>query len=70
MDGYTDMQPYYRRVQHTENDNLVSYWPLWEVSGSTAVDESGNSRDGTYDDPTLDQVGIGDGWGVPLLEEA
>ena len=67
VEAYTVMRPYYRRVLHTENDNLVCYWPLWEAAGSTAVDESGNSRDGTYNDPTLGQPGIGDGWSVPLF---
>ena len=70
VEGYTVMQPYYRRVLHTENDNLVGYWTLRESSGSTAVDESGNGCDGTYNSPTLGQPGIGDGWTVPLFEEA
>jgi hypothetical protein len=35
------------------------YWRLGEASGSTAVDASGNSRDGTYDgSPTLGVSGL------------
>jgi hypothetical protein len=29
----------------------IAYWPLWETSGGTASDESGNSRDGSYVGP-------------------
>ena len=69
VEGYTVMRQYFKRVLHTENDNLVGYWPLREASGSTAEDESGNGCDGTYNSPTLGQDGIGDGWTVPLFEE-
>lgn len=39
----------------------IAYWPLAEPSGSTAIDESGNSRDGAYSNVTLGATGIGDG---------
>jgi len=39
----------------------IAYWPLADLSGSTAVDESGNGRNGTYSNVTLGQPGIGDG---------
>lgn len=28
--------------------NPIAYWPLWENSGTTVKDHSGNGRDGTY----------------------
>jgi hypothetical protein len=39
---------------------LIGYWPLWEASGATAYDQSGNGRDGTYTGVDLGQAGIGD----------
>lgn len=39
----------------------IAYWPLAEASGTTANDESGNGRNGTYTAVTLGQTGIGDG---------
>jgi hypothetical protein len=37
--------------------NLRWAWPLQERSGATANDFSGNSRNGTYDGPTLGGIG-------------
>lgn len=39
----------------------IAYWPLAEPSGSTALDASGNGRNGSYTNVTLGQTGIGDG---------
>lgn len=39
----------------------IAYWPLAEASGSTALDASGNGRDGAYTGVTLGASGIGDG---------
>lgn len=39
----------------------IAYWPLAETSGTTATDESGNGRNGSYTAVTLGQPGIGDG---------
>lgn len=41
--------------------NPIAYWPLADVSGSVATDESGNGRNGTYSNVTLGVPGIGDG---------
>lgn len=41
--------------------SLIGYYPLAEQSGTTATDESGNGRNGTYTAPTLAQPSIGDG---------
>lgn len=40
----------------------IAYWPLADLSGTTATDESGNARNGSYvGSPTLGVTGIGDG---------
>lgn len=41
------------------SDSPVAYWRLGEASGSTtAVDETGNGHDGTYQGPTLEAAGV------------
>lgn len=39
-------------------DSPIAYWRLGESSGTTAVDSSGNNRDGTYNGPTLGATGL------------
>ncbi len=39
----------------------IAYWPMAEVSGSVALDSSGNGRNGAYTGVTLGATGIGDG---------
>ena len=39
----------------------IGYWPFAEPSGTTALDASGNGRDGVYTNVTLGAAGIGDG---------
>ena len=46
----------------------IAYWPLWEASGATAEDVSGNGFDGGYTGVTLGQEGIGDGNTCPLFD--
>jgi hypothetical protein len=46
----------------------IAYWPLWEASGSTAYDISGNGLDGSYTGVTLGQAGIGDGKSAPRFD--
>lgn len=54
--GYTD------NVRAITAAPLLEYYPLADASGSTAVDESGNGRNGTYGGGvTLGVTGIGDG---------
>lgn len=53
--------PYSDLVKATFGASLLAYWPLWEPSGTTATDISGNGRDGVYTGVTLGQTGIGDG---------
>lgn len=49
---------YYRRVLSVRPANLIGYWPLWETSGTTIGDYSGNGRNGTYTGVDLGQPGI------------
>lgn len=49
------------RVLSTRRASLIQYLPLWERSGTTAADLSGNSRTGASTAVTLGQPGIGDG---------
>lgn len=46
----------------------IAYWPLWERSGTTAFDYSGNGRNGAYTGVDLGQPGIGDGRTAPLFD--
>lgn len=39
----------------------IGYWTQADLSGTTSVDSSGNSFNGTYTNVTLAQAGIGDG---------
>jgi len=39
----------------------IAYWPMDEQSGTVAVDQSGNGRNGAYTAVTLGQPGMGDG---------
>lgn len=48
----------------------IAYWPLAELTGSTAVDASGNGRNGAYAATALGQLGIGDGRNAALLDGA
>lgn len=56
-------QPYLMRVLNTRRGNLVAYWPLAELSGSTAYDLSPQGNHGVYAGAgvSLGAVGIGDG---------
>lgn len=53
---------YYQQIVRALGSSLVGYWPLWEPSGATARDYSGNGRNAAYNGTyTLNQTGIGDG---------
>lgn len=50
------------RILKTQAANLIAYWRLGELSGTTATDSSPTAADGTYAGTfTLAQPGIGDG---------
>jgi hypothetical protein len=53
-----NLREYYGAVQSLEP---IGYWPLWEPSGATAYDASGNGRNGTHANLTPGQAGMGDG---------
>jgi hypothetical protein len=62
---------YLSKVAGIEPASLISLWPLNELSGTVAYDQSGNGRNGTYvNAPTLGQTGIGDGGTAPLFVPA
>lgn len=50
------------------NLSPIAYWPLWEASGGTAEDISGNDRDATAIGVTWGQDGIGDGRTAPYFD--
>lgn len=46
-------------IDEVLNDSPIAYWRLGESSGTTAVDETGNGHDGTYNgSPTLGEPGL------------
>lgn len=59
---------YQRRILNLFGASIIAYWPLWEPSGATANDISGNARNGSYTGATLGQTGIGDGHTAPLFD--
>lgn len=61
---------YERKVKNLFGSALLAYWPLWENSGSTAHDISGNDRDGSYSGVALGEQGIGDGHTCPFFDGA
>lgn len=60
--SYTD------RIKALFGANLIAYWPMNELSGTTAIDVSGNGLNGAYTGVTLGQPGIGDGNTCPLFD--
>ena len=64
----TGSAEYFSKVLNTAPDNLVGYWPQWELSGSTAQDLSSQKNNGAYTGVTLGQTGIGDGRTCPLFD--
>lgn len=64
-------QTYSDKVLNIENANLIGYWRFNEISGTTADNYEGTAaRDGTYNNVTLDQTGIGDGLGATQIVPA
>lgn len=62
---------YMQKAQAIAPANLIALWPLSELSGTTAFDQSGNGRNAAYvNSPTLGQTGIGDGGTAPLFVPA
>ena len=52
---------YFQRVLATQTSSLLAFWPMWEQSGSVALDIAGGFRNGIYSNVTLGAEGIGDG---------
>lgn len=55
-----------------ERDSLIAYWPLWEVSGTTADNYEGTvARDATYSSDVAGWPvgsGVGDGYTAPFFD--
>jgi len=63
-------EAYYQKIKRIFDNNLIGYWPLWESSGSSAQDISGNFRNGVYSNSgvTYGTSGIGDGQNAISLD--
>jgi hypothetical protein len=59
---------YSKKILATSYGNLIGYWPLAEVSGSTITDLSSRSHNGTATGFDLLYPGIGDGRSCPNLD--
>lgn len=60
---------YAQNVLNVKNANLLSYWPLWETSGTNADNFEGTAaRDGTYAGVTLDSSTFTNGDPVGLWD--
>lgn len=59
---------YAQKVLSVAPANLLTYWPLWEPSGTVITDISPNARNGVYTGVDLGQPGIGDGRTSPLFD--
>lgn len=68
--GILDPLAYTKKLKAAIGASLIAYWPLAELSGSTALDASGNARNGAYVGVDLGQTGIGDGRTSPLFDGA
>ena len=63
LSGLSGLSALFRRSYTNKVKALspIAYWPQAESSGTIALDESGNGRDGAYTNVTLGAAGIGDG---------
>jgi hypothetical protein len=59
---------YAQSIVQIAPDDLGALWPLAETSGAVAFDISDNAFNGSYQGPTLNQPGPGDGYGWPLFD--
>ncbi len=63
-----EAQLYSAKLLGIQNSNLIAYFPFNETSGTTADNLEGTAdRDGTYNNVTLNQTGIGDGNGAAQI---
>lgn len=61
--------PYKTRMLALFQSSMIAYWPMDELTGTTADNAEGTAaRDGTYVGVTLGQPGIGDGSLCPLFD--
>lgn len=48
--------PYYKKILNVFSSSIVAYYPLWEESGTTAYDISGNARNAAYGGVTVNTI--------------
>jgi len=68
IEPLSDGQRYARRVLAIAPNNIVAYWPLWEIGGNIAHDRSPQGNNGTYTGVILNQPGIGDSRASPFFD--
>lgn len=62
---------YYNKILEVAPNDLVGYWPLWELTGSVADNLEGTAtKDGSYTGVQLGQEGIGEGNYCPFFDGA
>jgi len=59
---------YFQRIKQLFGSSLIGYWPLWETSGTIAVDISGNRRNASYNGVTLANATGPDRKSYPLFD--
>lgn len=60
---------YYQRVLRTRGNALVAYWPMWEPSGTVAINlQMTPARNGVYTGVELNNPGMGDGRSAPYFD--
>lgn len=59
---------YVDKVKSVFGSSLIAYYPMDELTGTTAIDASGHGYNGTYNGVTLGQTGIGDGKTCPSFD--
>lgn len=61
---------YHQMLQQTFGSSIIAYWPMDETSGTTAFDKSGNGRNGTYRNITLNNIMSPNGRPCPLFSSS
>lgn len=64
----TKPKGYSEQVKSIFGSSIIAYYPMDELTGTTAIDASGHGYNGTYSGVTLGQTGIGDGKTAPTFD--
>jgi hypothetical protein len=68
IEPLSDGQRYARKMLAVAPNNLIGYWPMWELAGNIAYDRGPEGNNGAYSGVTLGQPGIGDGRSCPYFD--